>query len=72
MQSSEDLFNRDGETKSREMDPTAYFKYVAKLIEEENGRIDYYMDEATRKPLLSLVDWFLITNHMQTVVSKGF
>ncbi|KAK6057386.1 cullin family protein [Cooperia oncophora] len=47
-----------------------FLLHVERRIKEENERVDLYLDESTRTPLLTRAEKCLISDHMQEVVSR--
>ncbi|KAK6031779.1 cullin family protein [Ostertagia ostertagi] len=48
-----------------------FLLHVERRIKEENERVDLYLDESTRTPLLTRAEKCLISDHMQEVVDNG-
>ncbi|WKY01288.1 hypothetical protein Q1695_015353 [Nippostrongylus brasiliensis] len=55
----------------RSLETVDFLLYVERRIKEENERIDLYLDESTRTPLLTRAEKCLISDHMQEVVDNG-
>ncbi|VDL67658.1 unnamed protein product [Nippostrongylus brasiliensis] len=56
----------------RSLETVDFLLYVERRIKEENERIDLYLDESTRTPLLTRAEKCLISDHMQEVVDNEY
>lgn len=66
------LYESEGNTFCRDLEVPAYLAYVNRRLQEEASRIDYYLDFGTRKQLISLTEKYLIVDHMESFIAKGF
>ncbi|CAL1540669.1 unnamed protein product [Lymnaea stagnalis] len=48
-----------------------YLIHVDKRLAEENERLLLYLDQSTKKPLISCVEKHLLENHMKQILQKG-
>jgi cullin-4 len=46
--------------------------HVERQLEEEGDRVQQYLDQQTRKPLVAKLDAQLLEAHVQTIIEKGF
>eukprot|EP00466_Bigelowiella_natans_P003381 jgi/Bigna1/90538/estExt_fgenesh1_pg.C_720102 len=49
----------------------AYMKHISERLIEENKRVEDYLAESTRKPLLKALEEALIASHVDTIVRRG-
>ncbi|EPB74347.1 cullin family protein [Ancylostoma ceylanicum] len=55
----------------RTLETVEFLLYVERRLKEENERVDFYLDESTRAPLLTRAEKCMISDHMQEVVDNG-
>ncbi|WAR28751.1 CUL4A-like protein [Mya arenaria] len=48
-----------------------YLHHVEKRLEEENERLLHYLDQSTKKPVISLVEKQLLEQHISQMLQKG-
>uniref|UniRef100_A0AAF5PJZ6 CULLIN_2 domain-containing protein n=1 Tax=Wuchereria bancrofti TaxID=6293 RepID=A0AAF5PJZ6_WUCBA len=65
------LYEAEGRHLSQSLEVPVYLRHVKKRLEEETNRVDYYLDFTTRKPLLAVTKRCLISDHMESFISKG-
>ncbi|PAV80121.1 hypothetical protein WR25_24733 [Diploscapter pachys] len=68
---TKNLYSAEGEALVRDLKPTEYLVHVEKRLFEEEERVDVYLDENTRKPLIAIVEAALIEAHTNTILTKG-
>jgi len=49
-----------------------FLEHVEKRLKEELDRVVTFLDSATRKPLVSLVEHHLLAPHVSSILDKGF
>lgn len=64
-------YTQEGQSLVRTLETVDFLLYIERRIKEENERVDLYLDESTRSPLLTRVEKCLISDHMQEVVDNG-
>ncbi|VDM65096.1 unnamed protein product [Strongylus vulgaris] len=55
----------------RTLETAEFLLYIERRLKEENERVDFYLDESTRAPLLTRAEKCMISDHMQDVVDNG-
>ncbi|RCN51280.1 cullin family protein [Ancylostoma caninum] len=55
----------------RTLETVEFLLYIERRLKEENERVDFYLDESTRAPLLTRAEKSMISDHMQEVVDNG-
>uniref|UniRef100_A0A915PMJ1 Cullin family profile domain-containing protein n=1 Tax=Setaria digitata TaxID=48799 RepID=A0A915PMJ1_9BILA len=65
------LYEAEGRHLSQSLEVPAYLRHVKKRLEEETNRVDYYLDFTTKKPLLTVAERCLISDHMDSFINKG-
>ncbi len=65
------LYTSEGQRLMQERDVPAYLAHVDKRLNEESGRLLHYLDQSTRKPLISKVERHLIEQHLTAILQKG-
>ncbi|KAJ1351524.1 hypothetical protein KIN20_007553 [Parelaphostrongylus tenuis] len=65
------FYAQEGMSLVRTLETTDFLLHVERRIKEENERVDLYLDESTRTPLLTRVEKCLISDHMQEVIDNG-
>lgn len=66
------LYEAEGRNLCQELEVPSYLMHVKRRLDEEVNRVDYYLDFATCKPLISLAEKHLIVDHMEAFINKGF
>uniref|UniRef100_A0A3B3ZTB2 Cullin family profile domain-containing protein n=1 Tax=Periophthalmus magnuspinnatus TaxID=409849 RepID=A0A3B3ZTB2_9GOBI len=64
------LYAAEGQRLMQERDVPEYLHHVARRLEEENDRIVSYLDQSTRKPLISCVEKQLLGEHLTAILHK--
>ena len=49
-----------------------FLKHVDNRLREESERVLHYLDQYTRKPLISAVEQQLLAEHVDQILEKGF
>jgi len=65
------IYKKDSESLIRQVEVPEYLKYIQKIINDENTRAMYYLDNITRNPLIQTIETELIANHINTILTKG-
>ncbi|KAK6746388.1 hypothetical protein RB195_012475 [Necator americanus] len=55
----------------RTLETVEFLLYIERRLREENERVDLYLDESTRTPLLMRAEKCMISDHMQDIVDNG-
>uniref|UniRef100_A0A1I7XUR6 Cullin-4 n=1 Tax=Heterorhabditis bacteriophora TaxID=37862 RepID=A0A1I7XUR6_HETBA len=71
LKTTQSLFLQEGESLSRDLETPDYLRFVDRRLAEESSRVDFYLDETTRKPLILVTETCLIVNHMELIVNRG-
>jgi cullin-4 len=71
LQATERLYAAEGQRLMQERDVPEYLGHVDKRINEESERLLHYLDQSTRKPLISYVEKQLIEQHLSALLQKG-
>ncbi|KAK5985122.1 Cullin-4 [Trichostrongylus colubriformis] len=64
-------YTRESLAMIRSLETVDFLLHVERRMKEENERVDLYLDESTRTPLLMRAEKCLISDHMQEVVDNG-
>lgn len=72
IQSSESLYSVEGESLLQQLEIPEYLKHVEKRFNEENNRLLHYLHQSTRPLIISCLEKFLIADHVNTILQKGF
>lgn len=57
--------------KIEELETGAFLRHVSQRLDEEQQRVDYYLDHSSRDGLLSCVDRCFVGDYVETILSKG-
>lgn len=68
---SELLYSIEGKEQLDMLDVTEYLKHVEKRFNEENERLNHYLNVSTRQPLILCLEKHLIGEHISTILQKG-
>jgi cullin 4 len=71
LQATEALYEIEARTKCQELDVGSYLRHVFKRLNEEEERVDYYLDYSTRKKLIQWTEKCFITDYVDTIIAKG-
>lgn len=66
------LYASESRAALQNMSVIEYLSYVDKRMQEENARIDSYLDPSTGKKLIQTVDKELIHNHVDSILKNNF
>lgn len=72
LESTELFYREESEVGISTLEPAVYLEKISKRLEEENERVDHYIDESTRSRLIPLLDRILIKDHIGTLLSTSF
>lgn len=64
-------YTRESVALIRSLETVDFLLHIERRIKEENERVDLYLDESTRIPLLARAEKCLISDHMQEIVDNG-
>lgn len=71
LDATELLYTAEGQQLVQEREVSEYLVHVDKRLAEENERLCLYLDQSTKKPLISCVEKHLLENHMKQILQKG-
>lgn len=71
LDATEHLFTVEGQRLVQEREVSEYLIHVDKRLTEENERLLLYLDQSTKKSLISCVEKHLLENHMKQILQKG-
>ncbi|WAR28774.1 CUL4A-like protein [Mya arenaria] len=71
LEATDDLYRAEGQRLMEERDVPEYLHHVEKRLEEENERLLHYLDQSTKKPVISLVEKQLLEQHISQMLQKG-
>ncbi|KAK0048820.1 cullin-4A [Biomphalaria pfeifferi] len=71
LEATEMLYAAEGQRLVQEREVSEYLLHVDKRLAEENERLLLYLDQSTKKPLISCVEKHLLENHMKQILQKG-
>lgn len=71
LDATELLFTAEGQRLVQEREVSEYLLHVDKRLGEENERLLLYLDQSTKKALISCVEKNLLENHMKQILQKG-
>uniref|UniRef100_A0A6B2KYG7 Cullin-4 n=1 Tax=Arcella intermedia TaxID=1963864 RepID=A0A6B2KYG7_9EUKA len=66
------FYERESERYIEEFQVAEFLKHFEDRIEEENQRVIWYLDEATRKPLIHIVENVTLAKHADSLIEKGY
>ena len=72
LQTSKDFYQSEGEEKMEVLPVIDYLLHIDRRLDQETERVNYYLDLATKKPLLHTVQRELIGRHTDEILRKGF
>jgi cullin-4 len=72
IKSSEKMYSTEGESCLQQLEVPEYLKHVEKRFTEENNRLLHYLHLSTKPLLISCLEKYLIGEHVQTILQKGF
>lgn len=65
------LYQAEGQAKMEELDVPDYLQHVDKRLNEEEERLEHYLDGCTRHQLIVTVERQLINEHVTGILQKG-
>ncbi|XP_064638709.1 cullin-4A-like [Lineus longissimus] len=65
------LYAAEGQRLMQERDVPEYLAHVDKRLNEESERLLHYLDQTTKKPLISCVEKQLLEQHLSALLQKG-
>lgn len=65
------LYAAEGQRIMQDRDVPAYLHHVERRLREEEERLLHYLDQSTRRPLISCVEEQLIQKHLGALLQKG-
>ncbi|ESO98807.1 hypothetical protein LOTGIDRAFT_187016 [Lottia gigantea] len=65
------LYAAEGQQLMQERDVPEYLHHVDKRLNEETERLLHYLDQSTKKPLISCVEKQLLEQHLLQILQKG-
>ncbi|KAL8623970.1 Cullin-4A [Nucella lapillus] len=71
LEATERLYAAEGQQLMQERDVPEYLMHVDKRLNEENERLLHYLDNTTRKSLVSCVEKQLLEQHLTQILQKG-
>lgn len=71
LEATERLYSAEGQQLMQQRDVPEYLMHVDKRLNEENERLLHYLDNTTRKPLVSCVEKQLLEQHLTQILQKG-
>lgn len=72
IKSSEKLYAVEGESLLQKLEIPEYLKHVEKRFTEENNRLMHYLQQSTRQLLINCLEKYLVAEHVNTLLQKGF
>lgn len=72
LESTSNYYRAESERLISEFDTPVYLRHVEQRLSAERERASQSLDVCSVAPLISLVETRLITDHVQTILSKGF
>lgn len=71
LEASDRLYRAEGQRLMEERDVPEYLLHVEKRLEEESERLLHYLDQSTKKPVISCVEKQLLEQHLSQILQKG-
>lgn len=72
IKASEKLYSIEGESLLQTLDIPEYLRHVEKRFIEENNRLLHYLHVSTKQSLINCLEKYLIGEHVNTILQKGF
>jgi len=69
---TQQYYSHEGAAKVQEYKVSEYLKHVDSRLSDESSRIKQYLDISTTRPLIHLLEKFLIVSHVHIILEKGF
>uniref|UniRef100_T1IZT0 Cullin family profile domain-containing protein n=1 Tax=Strigamia maritima TaxID=126957 RepID=T1IZT0_STRMM len=71
LQATDRLFAAEGQQLMQQRDVPEYLAHVDKRLNEESERLLHYLDQSTKKALISCVEKELLGEHLSNILQKG-
>ncbi|KAL5004108.1 hypothetical protein ScPMuIL_017564 [Solemya velum] len=71
LDATDSLYAAEGQRLMQERDVPEYLAHVDKRLNEESERLLHYLDQSTRKPLVTCVEKQLLEQHLGQILQKG-
>lgn len=71
LEASDRLYRAEGQRLMEERDVPEYLLHVEKRLDEESERLLHYLDQSTKKPVISCVEKQLLEQHLSQILQKG-
>ncbi|XP_041357588.1 cullin-4A-like isoform X2 [Gigantopelta aegis] len=71
LEATERLYMAEGQHLMQERDVPEYLAHVDKRLNEESERLLHYLDQSTKKPLITCVEKQLLEQHLHQMLQKG-
>lgn len=71
LQATDRLYAAEGQRLMQERDVPEYLSHVDKRLNEETERLLHYLDQSTKKALISCVEKQLLGEHLTNILQKG-
>ncbi|CAI9736139.1 cullin-4A-like isoform X1 [Octopus vulgaris] len=71
LEATDQLYAAEGHLLMQERDVPEYLAHVDKRLNEESERLLHYLDQSTKKPLISCVEKQLLEQHLSLMLQKG-
>lgn len=68
---TEAFYDSEGKRLSLSMDVPTYLKHANQRLQTEKQRVAHYLDETTRRPLISVLEKKLIAAHVDALIKGG-
>eukprot|EP01012_Entosiphon_sulcatum_P022321 TRINITY_DN27257_c0_g1_i1.p1 TRINITY_DN27257_c0_g1~~TRINITY_DN27257_c0_g1_i1.p1 ORF type:complete len:722 (-),score=154.17 TRINITY_DN27257_c0_g1_i1:41-2206(-) len=72
LERSQQFYLQEGRALVEKLPAGRYLAHVERRLHEENDRVIHYVDTVTRRPLLLLVETYLLRDHVGAILQKGF
>ena len=72
IKSSDQMYSVEGESYLQQLEVPEYLKHVEKRFTEENNRLLHYLHSSTKPLLIACLEKYLIGEHINTILQKGF
>lgn len=67
-----EFYRSEGMRYLQQTDLPEYLQHCDTRLTEENERCSHYLDAATRKPLVAVIEQELLARHVKDIIDKGF
>uniref|UniRef100_A0A915CQ81 Cullin N-terminal domain-containing protein n=1 Tax=Ditylenchus dipsaci TaxID=166011 RepID=A0A915CQ81_9BILA len=71
LKATQKMYEDEARIKSQELEIGNYLRHVSKRIQEEEERIDFYLEFTTAKKLIAVTDTCFIADYVEMIISKG-